>query len=96
MTKVRHFKSLLDINKKEFIRIIERAIALKQESKNGKINDALKNKTMAMIFKKNSTRTRVAFETAMFSMGGHAIFLSSDTTQIGRGEDLSDTAKVLS
>ena len=52
MTKVRHFKSLLDINKKEFIRIIERAIALKQESKNGKINDALKNKTMAMIFKK--------------------------------------------
>ena len=96
MTKVRHFKSLLDINKKEFIRIIERAIALKQESKNGKINDALKNKTMAMIFKKNSTRTRVAFETAMFSMGGHAIFLSSDTTQIDRGEDLSDTAKVLS
>ena len=49
-----------------------------------------------MIFKKNSTRTRVAFETAMVTLGGHAIFLSSDTTQITRGEDLSDTAKVLS
>ena len=51
---------------------------------------------MAMIFKKNSTRTRVAFETAMATLGGHAIFLSSDTTQMTRGEDLADTAKVLS
>tara|TARA_B100001778_G_scaffold49821_1_gene37051 strand:+ start:1687 stop:2604 length:918 start_codon:yes stop_codon:yes gene_type:complete len=96
MSKVRHFRSLLDINKKEFLRIIDRSIQLKEEASEGIINNSLANKTMAMIFKKNSTRTRVAFETAMNTMGGHAIFLSSDSTQISRGEDLSDTAKVLS
>ena len=96
MGKIRHFKSLLDINKNEFLRIIDRASELKKEAINGITNNSLANKTMAMIFKKNSTRTRVAFETAMTSMGGHAIFLSSDSTQISRGEELSDTAKVLS
>jgi len=96
MKTVRHFKSLLDINKKEFLRIIERAIALKKDSQNNVHHNILHNKTMAMIFKKNSTRTRVAFETAMNKMGGHAIFLSSDTTQLGRGENISDTGKVLS
>ena len=96
MNKVRHFRSLLDINKKEFIRIIERSIELKKETAKGVINNSLSGKTMAMIFKKNSTRTRVAFETAMTTMGGHAIFLSSDSTQLSRGEELSDTAKVLS
>ena len=96
MNKVRHFRSLLDINKKEFIRIIERSIELKKEAAAGVVNNSLSGKTMAMIFKKNSTRTRVAFETAMTTMGGHAIFLASDSTQISRGEELSDTAKVLS
>ena len=96
MKRIRHFKSLLDINKKEFIKILERAVELKNEAAKGIINTSLKNKTMAMIFKKNSTRTRVAFEAAMAGMGGHAIFLSSGSTQISRGEDLSDTAKVLS
>tara|TARA_B100001564_G_scaffold349153_1_gene351913 strand:+ start:993 stop:1910 length:918 start_codon:yes stop_codon:yes gene_type:complete len=96
MGKVRHFKSLLDINKREFIRIIERSVQLKNEDIQGIANNSLSNKTMAMIFKKNSTRTRVAFETAMTTMGGHAIFLSSDSTQLSRGEELSDTAKVLS
>ena len=96
MSKVRHFKSLLDINKKEFLRIIDRSIQLKRESLEGIANTSFSNKTLAMIFKKNSTRTRVAFETAMATMGGHAIFLPSDTTQISRGEELSDTAKVLS
>ena len=96
MNKVRHFKSLLDINKSEFIRIIERSIEFKKESQKNILNNSLQNKTMAMIFKKNSTRTRVAFETAMATLGGHAIFLSSDTTQMTRGEDLADTAKVLS
>ena len=96
MNKARHFRSLLDINKKEFIRIIERSIELKKEAAEGVINNSLSGKTMAMIFKKNSTRTRVAFETAMTTMGGHAIFLASDSTQISRGEELSDTAKVLS
>ena len=96
MKIVRHFKSLLDINKKEFLRIIERAITLKNDSKNHVAHNIFNNKTMAMIFKKNSTRTRVAFETAMSKMGGHAIFLSSDTTQMSRGEIISDTGKVLS
>ena len=96
MSKVRHFKSLLDINKKEFLRIIDRAIELKKEATQGIHTNTMANRTMAMIFKKNSTRTRVAFETAMTTMGGHAIFLSSDSSQISRGEDLSDTAKVLS
>ena len=96
MNKARHFRSLLDINKKEFIRIIERSIELKKEAAAGVINNSLSGKTMAMIFKKNSTRTRVAFEAAMTTMGGHAIFLSSDSTQLSRGEELSDTAKVLS
>jgi len=86
----------LDINKQEFIRIIERSIELKKEASAGIINNSLSGKTMAMIFKKNSTRTRVAFEAAMATMGGHAIFLSSDSTQLNRGEELSDTAKVLS
>ena len=94
--KIRHFKSLLDINKNEFIRILEHAIELKKESDEGKINESMKNKNLAMIFKKNSTRTRVAFETAMSTMGGHSIFLSEESSQLGRGENLSDTAKVLS
>ncbi|MEC9205840.1 MAG: ornithine carbamoyltransferase [Pseudomonadota bacterium] len=93
---IRHFKSLLDINKNEFIRIIERSIELKKETKGNITNNSFQNKTMAMIFKKNSTRTRVAFETAMTAMGGSAIFLSSESTQMNRGESLSDTAKVLS
>ncbi len=93
---IRHFKSILDINKNEFIRIIERSIELKKETKGNITNNSFQNKTMAMIFKKNSTRTRVAFETAMTAMGGSAIFLSSESTQMNRGESLSDTAKVLS
>ena len=96
MNKARHFRSLLDINKQEFIRIIERSIELKKEAAAGVINNSLSGKTMAMIFKKNSTRTRVSFEAAMTTMGGHAIFLPSDTTQLSRVEELSDTAKVLS
>jgi ornithine carbamoyltransferase len=96
MSKVRHFRSLLDINKQEFIRIIKRSIELKKEATAGTVDKSLSGKTMAMIFKKNSTRTRVAFESAMTKMGGHAIFLSSDSTQLSRGEELSDTAKVLS
>lgn len=96
MNKARHFRSLLDINKQEFIRIIERSIELKKEAAAGVVNNSLSGKTMAMIFKKNSTRTRVSFEAAMTTMGGHAIFLPSDTTQLSRGEELSDTAKVLS
>ena len=92
----RHFKSLIDINSSEFNKIIEKAIQYKELDKQNKIPKTFVNKTLAMIFKKNSTRTRVSFETAMYKLGGHAIFLSEDSSQLKRGEDISDTAKVLS
>jgi ornithine carbamoyltransferase len=92
----RDFKSLIDINAQELKRIIQRAIEYKELDKKHSIPRIYVNRTLAMIFKKNSTRTRVSFETAMYKLGGHAIFLSESTTQLNRGEDISDTAKVLS
>ena len=92
----RDFKSLIDINTQEFLKIIQRAIDFKELDKLNKISRPFLNKTLAMIFKKNSTRTRVSFETAMYKLGGHAIFLSEDSSQLKRGEDISDTAQVLS
>ena len=92
----RDFKSLIDINTQEFKRIIHQAIEYKELDKKHSIPRIHVNRTLAMIFKKNSTRTRVSFETAMYKLGGHAIFLSESSTQLNRGEDISDTAKVLS
>lgn len=92
----RDFKSLIDINTQEFKRIIQQAIEYKELDKRHSIPRTYVNRTLAMIFKKNSTRTRVSFETAMYKLGGHAIFLSESSTQLNRGEDISDTAKVLS
>mgnify|MGYP001397292593 FL=1 len=92
----RDFKSLIDINTQEFLKIIQRAIDFKELDKLNKIPRPFLNRTLAMIFKKNSTRTRVSFETAMYKLGGHAIFLSEDSSQLKRGEDISDTAQVLS
>ena len=92
----RDFKSLIDINTQEFKRIIEQAIEYKELDKKHSIPRTYVNRTLAMIFKKNSTRTRVSFETAMYKLGGHAIFLSESSTQLNRGEDISDTARVLS
>ena len=92
----RDFKSLIDINTQEFKRIIEQAIEYKELDKKHSIPRTYENRTLAMIFKKNSTRTRVSFETAMYKLGGHAIFLSESSTQLNRGEDISDTARVLS
>ena len=92
----RDFKSLIDINTQEFKRIIQKAIEYKELDKKHSIPRTYINRTLAMIFKKNSTRTRVSFETAMYKLGGHAIFLSENSTQLNRGEDISDTAKVLS
>ena len=92
----RDFRSLIDINTQEFLKIIQRAIDFKELDKLNKIPRPFLNRTLAMIFKKNSTRTRVSFETAMYKLGGHAIFLSEDSSQLKRGEDISDTAKVLS
>tara|TARA_Y100000768_G_scaffold50459_1_gene32891 strand:+ start:3182 stop:4093 length:912 start_codon:yes stop_codon:yes gene_type:complete len=92
----RHFKSLIDINTNEFLGIIKKAIEFKNLDIQNKIPNIFSNKTLVMIFKKNSTRTRVSFETAMYKLGGHAIFLSDDWSQLNRGEHISDTAKVLS
>lgn len=96
MTNVRHFLSLNDFSPQELHLLIERAIELKAIVKRGEVHEPLKNRTMAMIFEKASTRTRVSFETGMTQLGGHAMFLSSGSTQLGRGEPVEDSARVIS
>jgi len=87
--------SIVDI-KDELKEIIELGIELKMKQRMGEIFEPLKNKSMAMIFEKPSTRTRVSFEVAMTQLGGHALYLSPRDMQLGRGETIADTAKVLS
>ena len=94
--RIRHFLTLLDFSSKELGEILSRAIELKQLHRQGKSHTPLQNKTLAMIFEKSSTRTRVSFETGMIQLGGHAIFLSPRDTQFGRGEPIEDSARVLS
>jgi len=93
---VRHFLSLLDMTPEELHRLLRRAVELKAMQKVGHIHEPLKNRTLAMVFEKSSTRTRVSFETAMIQFGGQAIFLSPRDTQLGRGEPVEDSARVLS
>ena len=85
-----------EISSKEFLSLIDFAIKLKREQKNGKEKPLLKNKTLAMLFQKPSTRTRVSFEAGMFQLGGHALNLTLDQMQHSRGESIEDTAKTLS
>ena len=87
---------LLDLSGEEILHILDVADQMKYNQKHGLPHEYLKGKTLAMIFEKNSTRTRVSFETGMFQLGGHAIFLSGKESQIGRGEPVEDTARVLS
>jgi len=94
MTK--HFLTLLDISADDLQNLIQRAIELKRMQHAGERHEVLYGKVMGMIFDKSSTRTRVSFETAMAQFGGHAIFLSPRDTQLGRGEPIEDTARVLS
>lgn len=94
--KGKHFLKLADFSKAELHYLIEFAIKLKAEQKAGTPHRLLDGKTLAMIFEKSSTRTRVSFETGMYQLGGHALFLSKDELQMGRGETIPDTAKVLS
>lgn len=96
LSNTRHFLTLLDCTPEELSGIIKRAIELKAEHKEGKISESAKNRVMAMIFEKSSTRTRVSFEAGMAQMGGHALFLSPNDTQIGRGEPIKDSARVIS
>ncbi len=92
----RHFLTLMDLDKGELRRLVARAIELKRMQHAGEIYEPLKNRTLGMIFEKSSTRTRVSFETGMSQFGGHALFLSPRDTQLGRGEPIEDTARVLS
>jgi len=92
----RHFLTLLDLSSDELTQIITRSITLKDERKRGLNFDPLKNKVLALIFEKSSTRTRVSFESGMAQFGGSSLFLSPRDTQLGRGEPLEDSAKVLS
>ena len=92
----RHFLTLLDLTPAELNRLIQRAIELKAIQKRGEAYTPLQNKVLGMVFEKSSTRTRVSFEAGMAQFGGHAIFLSPRDTQLGRGEPVEDTARVLS
>ena len=87
---------LLDLSKEDMEAILNKADQLKYEQKHGIPQKYLEGKTLAMIFEKNSTRTRVSFEAGMYQLGGHALFLSGKESQIGRGEPVEDTARVLS
>ena len=94
--KNKHLLKLLDLSREEIYEILDLADQLKYDQKHGIPHEVLKGKTLAMIFSKNSTRTRVSFEVGMFQLGGHALFLSNSVSQIGRGEPVQDTARVLS
>ena len=91
-----HLLKLLDLRTEEITGILDLADQLKYERKHNIPHELLKGQTLGMIFQKSSTRTRVSFETGMYQLGGHALFLSSRDLQIGRGEPVQDTARVLS
>ncbi|WP_169763418.1 ornithine carbamoyltransferase [Campylobacter mucosalis] len=93
---MRHFLTLNDFSKDEIIEIINLALQIKKEAKARNFKPYLKDQKLAMIFEKSSTRTRVSFDVGMNELGGHALFLSSNDIQIGRGEPIKDTARVLS
>lgn len=93
---MKHLLKMLDLSKEEIIEILNLADQLKYENKNGIEHHHLKGKTLGMIFQKSSTRTRVSFETGMYQLGGNPLFLSASDLQIGRGEPVQDTARVLS
>jgi ornithine carbamoyltransferase len=94
--KTKDLLTLNELGKNELAGIIDEAIKLKKDLKAGIYKPLLKNKTLAMIFQKPSTRTRVSFETGMFQLGGHALSLTSDELQLARGETIEDTSKTLS
>lgn len=93
---MKHLLKLQDLSKEEILSILNLADQLKFERKNGIFKDYLKGKKLGMIFQKSSTRTRVSFEVGIAELGGHGLFLSSHDLQIGRGEPVQDTARVLS
>lgn len=96
MNSPRHFLTLNDLSRDELLAVLSRASELKQLQRTGMPHASLSGKVMAMIFAKASTRTRVSFEAGMTQLGGSAMFLSSSATQMGRGEPIEDTARVIS
>jgi ornithine carbamoyltransferase len=92
----RHFLTLLDLSPEELQGLMRRAIELKAKQRSGELYQPLRGKILGMVFEKSSTRTRVSFEAGMAQLGGHALFLSPRDTQLGRGEPIEDTARVLS
>lgn len=92
----KHLLTVSDLSREEILSLFDFAAKLKAMQKAGKPHELLKGKLLAMIFEKSSTRTRVSFEAGMFQLGGHAMFLSKDDIQLGRGETVADTARVLS
>ena len=93
---MKHLLKLMDLSSKEIIEILNLADQLKYEKKHGIPHPLLQGKTLGMIFQKSSTRTRVSFEVGMYDLGGAALFLSPRDLQIGRGEPVEDTIRVLS
>ena len=93
---MRHFLTLKDYTKEEILEIIDIGLEVKKNLKNGVYKKELEMQTLGMIFEKSSTRTRVSFETGMFQLGGHALFLSNRDIHLGRGEPVADTARVIS
>lgn len=93
---MKHLLKLLDLSETEILEILDLADELKKEKKAGNCTPYLKGKSIGMIFQKSSTRTRVSFETGIYQLGGQPLFLSSNDLQIGRGEPVQDTARVLS
>ncbi len=93
---MKHFLTINDFTKNELFEMLQKAIEIKKELQNDNIKYRMKDKSLAMIFEKSSTRTRVSFEVGMTQLGGHALFLSSKDTQLGRGEPIKDTARVIS
>lgn len=91
-----HLLSLSDLSYADIINLLDAASDLKEKRAHGKTFDILKNKTLAMLFEKSSTRTRLSFEVAMTDLGGHAIYLNYKDIQLGRGESIADTARVMS
>lgn len=93
---MKHFLTLKDFTKKELLEILDIAITIKQETKEKVFKEYLPKQTLGMIFEKSSTRTRVSFETGIYQLGGIGLFLSSNDIQLGRGEPIKDTARVIS
>ena len=94
--KIRHYLQFNDFSLDDYEYVLERARILKRKFKNYETYHPLHDRTLAMIFEKNSTRTRLSFEAGIFQLGGHAVFMSTRDTQLGRGEPIEDAAQVIS